>query len=174
MLINTCKYSFYKGSHSPIFGLGVSILLGLSWVSTANAMDFKTFPGSICQTAGSQQSLYYSGSKGMVIANRTDKTQSAVCPIVRDNTTQPWFGLRVTVRDRHSTQDVKCVAHSTPRDGLAGWAATNATNGEGFSTLSFGAIGQAPGGSYSVVCQLPSMEEANQPSYISSYELIEP
>lgn len=174
MSTNTCKFTTYKSTRKQIFALGVSLLLGFFWLSSANAIDFKTFPGSICQTSGSQQSLYYSGAKGMAIANRTDKTQSAVCPIVRDNTTQPWFGLRVTVRDRHSTQDIRCVTHSTPRDGLAGWAETKATNGEGFSTLSFGALGQAAGGSYSVVCQLPSMEKNNQPSYLTSYELVEP
>ncbi len=36
MLTNTCKYFFYKGIHKPFFGLGVPILLGLSWISTAN------------------------------------------------------------------------------------------------------------------------------------------
>jgi len=175
MSTKTRKLSSYKATRKQILGLGVSLFLGSSWVSTVNAMDSKTFPGSTCQTAGSQQSLYYSGVKGMTIANRTKRTKSAICPIVRDKTTQPWRRLRVTVRDRHSTQNVKCVAHSTPRTGLAGWAATRATNNDGpFSTLNFGAIGEANGGTYSVVCQLPSMEKVNQPSYVSSYEIIEP
>lgn len=174
MSTNIHKFSSNKGAYKKILGLGATFLLGFSWVSTANALDAKTFPGSTCQTSGSQQSMYYSGSKGMVIANRTNKTKSAICPIVRDRTTKPWKRLFVTVRDRHSSQNVKCVAHSTPRTGLGGWAATKATNGEGFSTLSFASIGEADGGSYSVVCQLPSMQKVNQPSYVSSYEIIEP
>lgn len=168
------KVNPYIGTRSQIIGLGFLALLGGSWISNANAMDFKTFPGSTCQTSGSQQSLYYSGVKGMIIANRTNQTKSAVCPIVRDNTTQPWLKLGVTVRDRHSTQNVRCVAHSTPKDGTGGWAQLKSTSGEGFSMLAFGAIGEADQGTYSVVCQLPSMQKVNQPSYVSSYEIVEP
>jgi hypothetical protein len=156
------------------YGFSALLLLGSLGMPSAHAADNKTFPGSFCQSDGSQQTLYYSGVEGMTIANRTNQARSAVCPIVRDNTTQAWLRLRVTVRDRHSTQDVRCVAHSTPPDGSGGWAQTQTTVGEGFATLNYGAIGAAPGGVYSVVCQLPAMEKVNQPSYVASYELIEP
>jgi hypothetical protein len=44
---------------------------------------------------------------------------------------------------------------------------------QGFKTLSFNGIDQAAGGTYTLVCQLPGMV-ANAPSYLSSYQLIEP
>ena len=90
-------------------GVLTAFVLCLGGTSGAEAQDAKTFPGSLCQASGSSQNLYYSSS---VLANRTASTQSAVCPIVRDNVTQPWQRLAVRVRDRHDTQNITCVAYS--------------------------------------------------------------
>jgi hypothetical protein len=135
----------------------------------------KTFPGSSCQASGSAQDLYYSG---VVVANRGDDTRSAVCPIARGNPVAGWSAIAVIVRDRHSTQDITCVAQARDINGTAGtgWSETQSSSGEGNQTLVFGAPGVVvPNfGPYVVVCSIPPMEEVNQPSYISSVILAEP
>jgi hypothetical protein len=160
-------------------GLGAFVALSMLFLGAAGAQAQRvtTWPGTACQATGSAQDLYYDG-QGTVIANRGDGLNSAVCPIARSNPLQPWRTVVVFVRDRHSTQDVTCTARA--RDLYAtsgvGWSETKSTSGEGFQALVFG----VPGGSvpaygpYSVVCQLPAMEETNQPSYITSYLIVEP
>jgi hypothetical protein len=143
--------------------------------SAAQAQEIQTFPGSSCQASGSAQDLYYSG---LLIANRGDSTSSAVCPVVRSNPLAAWARLVVFVRDRHSTQEITCRAEA--RDVYAaagsGWSESQSTTGEGNQALVFGppAAAVPAYGPYVVVCSLPPMEEANQPSYISSYVLVEP
>jgi hypothetical protein len=70
-------------------GVLTAFVLSLGGTSGAEAQDAKTFPGSMCQASGSSQNLYYSSS---VVANRAASTQSAVCPIVRDDVTRPGNG----------------------------------------------------------------------------------
>ena len=139
----------------------------------AHALDLKTFSGVFCQTSGSSQSSHYSRKE--LIAKRTSRTRCPICPIVRDNTSDDMIGLRVTVRDRHPTRSFPCVLNSVSRDGSGGWPQTRSTGAafQGFQTLSFNGIDQAPGGTYTLVCQLPAML-ANVPSYLSSYQLIAP
>jgi hypothetical protein len=135
----------------------------------------QTFPGSSCQASGSPQDLYYSG---VSVTNRGDSTRSAVCPLVRSNPLAGWSQIRVVVRDRHSTQNITCVAQARDPGGNAGsgWSQTRSSAGEGNQILVFGPPGVAVpnGGPYVVVCSIPAMEEVNQPSYISSIILIEP
>ena len=152
----------------------MTLMLGLGSVSSVYAVDGKSYPGSMCQTIGSSQSLYYGGVGGSLIANRTNSTRSAVCPIVRDNVTQPWQGLSVRVRDRHDSGNITCVAHSRNLDATSGWLQTQSTAGEGFQSLNFGPIGESTWGAYTLVCQLPAMQDVNQPSYISTYFIREP
>jgi hypothetical protein len=86
--------------------------------------------------------------------------------------------IAVFVRDRHSAQDISCVAQARDVYGAAGtgWSETQSTVGEGEQMLTFGAPGAAAPdyGPYVVVCSLPPMEETNQPSYISSVVAVEP
>ena len=155
-------------------GALMALLLGLGSASSVYAVDGKSYPGSMCQTNGSSQSLTYGGVGGSLIANRTNLLRSAACPIVRDNVTDPWLGLSVRVRDRHDSQNVTCVAHSRNLDATSGWQQTRSTAGEGFQTLNFTPIGEATWGAYTLLCQLPAMQDINQPSYISTYFIREP
>ena len=135
------------------------------------ATDSKAYPGSMCQASGSAQSMYYSST---TVANRTSETRSVVCPIVRDNLIEPWLRVVVHVRDRHSTQDITCIARAREADGTGGADQSMQTSGEGFEVLSVGDLSAPDFGPYVLVCQLPPMEEVNQPSYISSYRVTEP
>jgi hypothetical protein len=158
-------------SQSIGFVVAAALLVGASGAVAAT----QSFPGSSCQAAGSAQDLYYSGVSA---ANRGNNTRSAVCPLVRRNPVAPWTAIRVVVRDRHSTQNVTCVAEARDPAGNAGsgWSQTRSTAGEGNQVLIFGAPGAAiPNfGPYAVTCSIPPMEEVNQPSYISSIHLVEP
>ena len=81
----------------------------------------------------------------------------------------------VFVRDRHSTENVTCVAQAKDLTGAGGWSETKSSSGEGEQTLVFGpAVGAPLYGPYAIVCSIPAMEEANVPSYISSYVVVEP
>ncbi len=155
--------------------LGAMLALAFLVVGAApaDAQDFQTFPGSNCQASGSAQDLYYSFNS---VANRGDSAASAVCPVVRTNPNSPWLLIHVYVRDRHSTQNVSCVAQARSLTGTVMWSQTRSAVGEGDQTLVFGAPGVDPGdfGPYVVVCSIPPMEEVNQPSYISSYLIAEP
>ena len=152
--------------------LKVHIVLTFAFVLTAAtgavAQEVHSYPGSSCQASGSAQDLYYSG---VTVANRGNGTHSAVCPIVRSNVTDGWTLIQVYVRDRHSTQNISCVAQARHQNGSAAWSQTRSTAGEGEQSLFFGAPGGAvPNfGPYVIVCSIPPMEELNQPSYISSY-----
>lgn len=152
--------------------VNVHIVLALAFVLAAAtgavAQEVHSYPGSSCQASGSAQDLYYSG---VTVANRGNGTRSAVCPIVRSNVTEGWTVIQVYVRDRHSTQNITCVAEARHQNGTAAWSQTRSTAGEGEQTLFFPAPGGAvPNfGPYVIVCSIPPMEELNQPSYISSY-----
>ena len=156
-------------------GAAAGLALLVMGTTAAQAVEVQTFPGSSCQASGSAQDLYYSG---VAVANRGAGTRSAVCPIVRANPLAGWSKIHVYVRDRHSSQNITCVAEARDPSGTAGtgWSETKSTAGEGNQVLVFGAPGVAPpnGGPYVVVCSLPPMEEVNQPSYISSYRIAEP
>lgn len=145
-----------------------ALSLTLTVVTGAAAQEVNSYPGSSCQASGSAQDLYYSG---VTVANRGNATQSAVCPIVRAHVTDGWTLIQVYVRDRHSTQNITCVAQARHQNGAAAWSETRSTVGEGEQTLFFPAPGAAvPNfGPYVIVCSIPPLEEVNQPSYISSY-----
>jgi hypothetical protein len=159
-------------SRCGMFALAVVLTCG---IGSAAAQEVHTFPGSSCQASGSAQDLYYSGVNA---ANRGNSTKSAVCPVVRANPGEPWSLIAVYVRDRHSTANVTCVAQARDVSGTAGtgWSETQSSAGEGDQVLLFGAPGgDVPDfGPYVVVCSIPAMEEANQPSYIASYVVLEP
>lgn len=150
-------------------GLGSVLALALVIVGAqrADAQHVQTFPGSSCQASGSAQDLYYSG---VTVANRGAVTRSAVCPLVRQNPLQGWLHIFVHVRDRHSTQNITCVAQARDETGAGGWSESQSTVGEGQQMLVFNAPAFNPPhfGPYTVVCSLPPMEEVNQPSYLSS------
>ena len=155
-------------------GILAGLTLTLLGATSARAQQIQTNPGSACQASGSAQDLYYSG---VTVANRTDSQASAICPVARRNGTQGWAAIAVFVRDRHSTQDITCVAQAKDLAGAAGsgWSETKSTSGEGEQTLVFGpAVGAPLYGPYAIVCSIPAMEEANVPSYISSYVVVEP
>lgn len=161
------------GRRSSSFVLALAAVL--TGAGVAHAQDFHTTPGSACQASGSTQDLYYSG---VSVANRTNSTASAVCPIVRHNHTDGWWAIVVVVRDRHSTQNVSCTAQARDVYGAAGsgWSDTQSSSGEGDQLLNFSPpAGTAPDyGPYVLVCSIPPMEEVNQPSYISSIVVGEP
>ncbi len=152
-----------------------SLALLLVGAAGTQAQEVRTYPGASCQASGSAQDLSYST---VTVANRGDSIRSAVCPIVRANPLAGWLGIDVIVNDRHSTQNITCVAQARDVVGTtgSGWSETQSTDGEGIQVLIFGAPGAAvPNyGPYVVVCSLPAMEEVNQPSFISSYLIAEP
>jgi hypothetical protein len=154
-------------------GGALALALGLTAATAAQAQDYKSYPGSACQASGSVQGLYYND---YAVANRQDATASAACPIVRDNVSDPWTRIIVHVRDRHSTQDICCVARARDLNGGSAWAETVCTSGESVQALSFGPPQSAvpAWGPYTLLCSLPPMEEPNQPSYIASYRIAEP
>jgi len=155
--------------------LAAVFTVALAGAGSAEAQQIHTLPGSSCQASGSAQDLYYSG---VSVANRGNNTRSAVCPVERHSPTDPWQLIAVFVRDRHSSQNISCVAQARDLYGVAGsgWSETQSTSGEGDQMLSFNAPGAAipDYGPYVVVCSLPPMEEVNQPSYISSVAIVEP
>ncbi|MGH9322707.1 MAG: hypothetical protein ACRD3V_22825, partial [Vicinamibacteria bacterium] len=113
---------------------GIVVALSLLLASASSALAaVKTFPGSSCQASGSAQNLYYSG---VSVANRGNNTRSAVCPIPRGNPAAGWSAIVVVVRDRHSTQDITCVAEARDLTGTAGtgWSETQSSSGEGNQT----------------------------------------
>ena len=140
-------------------------------VLAAASPDAKMYPGSMCQVSGSSQSLYYSSA---VIANRTASSVSVVCPIVRDNLEQGWQRIHVFVNDRHSTRDIECIARALEADGSHGASTSVQSSGTIPQMLTLGPVAAPQHGPYVLVCQLPPMEEPNQPSYISSYRVYEP
>ena len=160
---------------SGIIGVAAALIVTMAGATDAAAQEIQTYPGSNCQADGSTQDLTYSG---VLVANRGNGTQSAICPIARKNGNQGWLAIAVFVRDRHSTANITCVAQARDLTGAAGsgWSDTKSTSGEGDQTLVFNAPGGAvPAfGPYAIVCSLPAMEEANQPSYIASYVIVEP
>jgi len=167
---NTAQPNPQRRIGKKSLGLLAAFVLGLGGTLSAEAADQKTFPASMCQAYGSNQNLYYSHS---AIANRTAATRSVVCPIVRDNVTQPWQRLAVRVRDRHDTRNITCVAYSQNLFGTVVWSQSRNTVGEGFQILSFNVPVESDWGTYSLVCQLPPMQ-ANVPSYLSTYLIQEP
>ena len=167
---NTARPNSQRRVGKKSLGLLTAFVLSLGGTLSAEAADQKTFPGSMCQAYGSSQSMYYSNS---AIANRTAATRSVVCPIVRDNVTQPWQRLAVRVRDRHNTQNITCIAYSHNLDGTVVWSQARNTVGQGFQTLWFNVPVESNWGTYSLVCQLPPMQ-ANVPSYLSTYLIQEP
>lgn len=141
----------------------------------ASAGDGKAYPGSLCQTQGSSQQLYYgSFGSGALIANRTASTRSAVCPLVRDVVSGLFQSVRVYVRDRHSRLDIKCQVRGFDAFGQTVYTSPMvSSSGEGFDTLVFGpALAQSNWGPLVLSCQLPPME-GNVPSYIASYRILE-
>ena len=158
-------------------GTAVAIALMAGWGGSVQAQTVATYPGSSCQAAGTVQDLTYA-SGGPQISNRQSTTSSANCPIVRRNGFGGWLAIGVVVRDRHSTQDISCTVFADDLTGVAGggWQETQTSVGEGDQALSFGPPGVAvPNfGPYSIVCTLPPIEEANQPSWIASYLVVEP
>ena len=153
-----------------------ALVVFLSTASGMQAQDGKVYPGSMCQAIGSSQDLSYGGS-GFLISNRTSSLNSAACPLVREKVLQPWLAILVHVRDRHSTQDICCIARARDVNATpgSGWSEEQCTTGEGFQVLTFGPPGMpVPAwGPYALVCQLPAIE-ANLPSYIASYQIVEP
>ena len=153
----------------------VALAVVLAGAASANAQEIQTVPGSSCQASGSAQDLSYSG---VTVANRGDASASAVCPLARRNPTSGWWVVVVFARDRHSTQNITCVAQARDVNGAtgSGWSETLSTSGEGEQVLTFNAPGgPVPDyGPYAVVCSLPAMEEVNQPSYLSSIVIAEP
>jgi hypothetical protein len=138
--------------------------------------DFKSYPGASCRAAGSTQDLYYgSYSSGAIIANRTDATQTVLCPFVREAVSSPWINVSVRLRDRHDSEDIYCQAWAYDPEGESVWASIGVTtSGEGFETLFLGAAEESSTlGSYVLSCTLPPMQDANQPSYIASYTINE-
>jgi len=164
-----------RSTRHRTLGAVVALTLVLVGATSAAAQQVQTFPGSSCQASGSAQDLSYSG---VLAANRGNSTRSAVCPIVRSNGTEGWSLIAVYVRDRHSTLNISCVAQARDLSGTAGtgWSDTRSSAGEGDQAIVFAAPGiDLPDyGPYTVVCSLPAMEEANQPSYIASYVIVEP
>jgi hypothetical protein len=160
--------------HSARIGI-VAAFAVVAATASAHAQQVHTMPGAACQTASSSQTLYYSV---VSVANRTDSTKSAICPIVRGNGTQRWSQIEVYVRDLHSTANITCIAYARANNGLAGtgWQDTRSTVGEGDQVLVFPApaVGLPNHGPYAIVCSLPPMEEINQPSFIASYVVFEP
>jgi hypothetical protein len=147
-----------------------ALTLGLA--GAAHAQDSKSYPGTMCQASGTQQTLSY-GLSG--IANLGDGSMSAICPLVRDNLSAPWDRVTVYVRDRHTTQNVCCTAYARNEDGTAGTNATECTTGEGYQTLSFASLPGVPDlGPYFVLCQIPGVDPNGSSSYISSYRIQEP
>lgn len=141
----------------------------------AQAADGKSYPGSMCKSAGSGQDLYFgSYSSGSIAANRTASNQTIVCPLVRDTMTKPWTALRVTVRDRSRAKDISCQVRAYDLLGQTVFVSpTDSTAGTGFQTLTFGAgLAQSNWGPFVLSCTLPGME-ANTPSYIASYVITE-
>jgi hypothetical protein len=164
-----------RAGRSRLLGIVAGLTLTLVGVTSAEAQQVQTLPGSSCQASGSAQDLSYSG---VLVANRNNTTSSAICPIARQNGAQGWLAIAVFVRDRHSTQDITCVAQARDLTGAAGtgWSETQSSSGEGDQAIVFGApgVGLPAYGPYTVVCSLPAMEEVNQPSYIASYVVVEP
>ena len=152
----------------------LALALLLVFAPVSQAASAKTLPGSNCNDASSSQQLTYGD---IVIGNRTASQRSAVCPIPRENVALPWIAVTVQVRDRSDAGDICCRLRASNALGQAGgYSAEQCTTGQGEQTLAFGQppAGQVPvWGPLALVCSLPAMEN-NVPSYVASYQIVEP
>ena len=143
---------------------------GDDWIQSYNPDRGKIYAASFCETSGTEQKAYVSN----VIANRTNSTFSVRCPIIRENPTDPYLRISVTLRDRHDTQDVRCQVVGAKPFGGQFSSPVESTNGTGDQVLVFGPINAPDNASYSVVCSIPPMIKINQPSYLTLYRVLEP
>lgn len=144
-------------------------------VTAAPPDDGKSYPGSMCQVAGSNQHLYYgSYSSGATLANRTSSQRTVICPFVRDHVYEPWKNVTVRVRDRHDRLNVSCEVWAYDVDGQSVWVSPTLTSvGTGSQTLTFGAgLAESGWGTFVLSCTLPPMQ-GNVPTYVASYQIRE-
>ena len=136
-------------------------------------VDVKVYPGTMCR---SSDRVSYDGY-GRVF-NHTNAAVIVTCPFVRDKVKGPWISIKVTVADRHPTEDIRCKAHSAREDGLtlSGTAASSTaydTDESASQLLVLGSPSQHRDyGIFYLRCELPR-RNAGRASGLLSYRIAE-
>jgi hypothetical protein len=160
--------------------IAVLMILAAAGNRAAESSDIKAFPGAMCveKTPGND---FYHSPFGSLLNAHVDSTLGAVCPIVRDNPTDPYVFVKVVVVDRHSSANITCQVFSNSRSGQTHYS-TSVLSSSGDSAspqvLSFDPIPEYDYGSYTIYCVVPPFEDSSsnsgKPSGIGSYLISEP
>jgi phage-related tail fiber protein len=162
--------------HRLFATLSVAAVIAGPGAPTAQAGDYKAFPGSMCVRNNdySGGTPYY-GSSGRLFNSSTTSWLRVICPIVRDNETgSPSF--QVIVIDQYLSDGVSCRAVSNSRDGTANnmtavvKSSGNASTGK---EINLGGIASKENfGHHHILCSIPPKGADN--SAIASYIVLEP
>ena len=140
---------------SSVIGL---MLLSVSIASTANAQDWKTFPGLLCQPQTPTEAILRHGRIASM-TNVSATTQIWLCPIVRDATTANSLLSAQLV----STSGVSCQLFSRTKTAglIAGPSATPVEDplGSGYYISFYGAVSGTSTGFYAFRCWVPPGEQ---------------
>ncbi len=156
----------------------ILVLTMVLMASAAQAADFKNYPGATCQpeTPANADIIQY-GLTGEILNTSTEFSAAVVCPIVRDSVfTPPGDLLAVFVRFRFPSPSLGsaiCTLDSRDPFGTSGFMDTRITNGNGNVSLTFPALSGVHLGYYSLFCFIPEASDADRPSALASYLIVE-
>lgn len=143
----------------------------------AQATDLKNYPGATCQPRNPDNAAIIEyGFTGEVFNTSTEFAAVVTCPIVRDSVFTPPGELRaVAVRFRIPPFGgaAFCELHSRDLYGTAGFMDSRLTSGEGNVSLSFPALSGVHIGYYSLTCAIGAAVDADRPSALASYLVVE-
>jgi len=152
-----------------------AVVAGLG-TSTAQAGDYKAFPGAMCVRNNDYSGgTLYNGSSGRLFNSSTTSWLRVVCPIVRDNETgSPSF--QVIAIDQYLSDGVACRGVSSKRDGTASNMTAVVTSQGNASTgiaINLGGVASKENfGHHHILCSIPPKGADN--SAIASYIVLEP
>jgi hypothetical protein len=165
----------YRKLSPIILGLGLALALP----AVAGAANLQVFPGSMCVRDNGAGIGGTPSLDGTIHGNVNATGElTLLCPIVRDNITQPFLSVAAVVRDRSLDRQVSCQLFSrTPVGGLLG-STTKASGTQaadaGDFTLGFTTpLAQVAGGYYYLRCSIPRQVPGQAPSGIMSYRIDE-
>jgi hypothetical protein len=162
--------------HRLFATLSVAAVIAGPGAPTAQAGDYKAFPGSMC-VRNSQYSggtPYYAGS-GRIFNTSSQSWLHVICPIVRDNETSS-VGLQVIAIDQNLSSGVSCRGLSNSRDGTTGILGPVGTTSGNASTGKPINLGTLPSkenfGAHVLLCEIPPT--GADASGVASYVTLEP
>lgn len=153
-----------------------AVIAGLG-APTAQAGDYKVFPGTMCRPNSdySPNGYAYYGTSGRVFNSSSTSWLRVLCPIVRDNETGS-VGTQVVVIDQNLSSGVACRTISSKRDGTANnmtAVVTSSGNGSNGMFLNLGNLASKENyGYHHISCAIPP--KGADASAVASYVTLEP